>query len=710
MKFAWVLLVGCLATVAAAAPRFAESGHFSIEIDGKPRSDVGEVAKVLLERRVERSRTGDELKVFTRVTNHSDRDLTLGNATLLECTGSLTGSGAPAAVYINGSTLACEPNGPVAARGYSGSLVALAGPDRKSALTIGFLTAAAARPQVSATYRADGKISVSATQNLLGRKLRPKDSLDLDVVYVASNDDPFAALVGYGDAVAGASPVPVRHGVTSLWCSWYAHRMAMTEDLVLANAAVAAKYFKPLGFEIMQLDHGWQRGDVTGDWVPNERFPHGLKWLSEQLQSRYGLKLGLWIAPTDVAESSQLGKEHPDWLLKGPDGKPLVNWKWYWKPNPNCFELDATNPAAAKWLRETFARLHSEGASYFKIDFIASSGGEQFAQSDPYATRGWTNLRTAMDAIRAGAGKDAWIRYCQPPPRLAVGLANSAYGGDDTADAGVPGMFHVLRDNARSLAAGWWINDRLYHREVCDMSVRMQADVEETRVRLAIMTLAGCSISFSDELQHLPLSRIRMMQQCLPPGGPAMRPIDLFDRVVPSIWHLHCKNAADEWDVVGLFNFEDTPQERAIDFATIGLPGDADVTVYEFWEQKFEGVRRGEFSTTLQPHTCRVYAIRKAADRPQVIGSDMHLLQGFHEFKPMKWDKNAATLSGVSHRAKDLDGRLSLFVPTGWEPKFDFPLVATSAHLTHVAGNIWAYEMQFDADDRAWSIPFQRSK
>src|SRR5207245_5626911 len=141
---------------------------------------------------------------------------------------------------------------------------------------------------------------------------------------------------------------------------------------------------------------GRQRGDVTGDWTPNERFPHGLKWLATELKSRYGFRLGLWIAPTDVAETSATFKEHSDWLLKDASGKPLVNWRWYWKPNPNCYELDVTQPAAAKWLQDTFARLTSEGASYFKIDFIAASGGEHFHQQDPLLTRGWSNLQIAM--------------------------------------------------------------------------------------------------------------------------------------------------------------------------------------------------------------------------------------------------------------------------------------------------------------------------
>ena len=84
--------------------------------------------------------------------------------------------------------------------------------------------------------------------------------------------------------------------------------------------------------------------------------------------------------------------------------------------------MDASHPAAEKWIEETFARLSSEGAAYYKIDFIAGS----------------PSLPRAMAAIRRVRGPNAWIRYYQTPPLLSVGLANSAYIGDDTGDAGLP--------------------------------------------------------------------------------------------------------------------------------------------------------------------------------------------------------------------------------------------------------------------------------
>ncbi len=662
--------------------------------------------------------------VSGRITNAGNGDISLGTVCLVDLSESDRGwwfvghvAEAPAAVWIQGiSELLCTPwareDAPAVDRGWSSTgILTLAHRSPSAGLAFGYLTAKEARPDLVARVRAyEGGSVLLARQRFLGRRLGDGESIELDPVYLSVHGDAYAALERYGDAAAAFAPEPVRTKPMSLWCSWYAHRMAMSEDLVLANAEIAARHFKPLGMEIIQLDHGWQRGDVTGDWVVNERFPHGLPWLAKELQSRYGMRLGVWIAPTDVAETSRLFETQADWMLKDGAGRPLVNWKWYWKPNPNCYELDVTKPAAARHLENTFARLTAEGVSYYKIDFIAASGGEHFRQSDPKATPGWSNLRRAMETIRRGAGASAQIRYCQTPPLLSAGLADGAYGGVDTLDAGVPGRFDVLRTNVRSLAAGYWIHDRLYHREVCDMSVRMQADVEEVRVRLAMMTLAGCSISFSDEFQYLPPSRIRMMQQCLPPGCPPMRPVDLWSRANPSVWHIHCRTAADEWDIVGLFNLEEQPEERAVDFASLGLPSDADMLVFEFWREEFLGVRRGGVALTLPPHTSRILSIRRPLDRPQVIGTDMHVLQGYHEIERMKWDGTAKTLSGEYRRAAGMAGRAFVYVPEGWQPHFDFPLAPTSAKLTNIGGRLWAQEVTLPDGRCTWSIPFDEAR
>jgi hypothetical protein len=663
------------------------------------------------------------LTLSAKITNTSKQEISLGTARLINLYHEQHGAWhlgkpaeTPAAIYgVSGTHWFSVPWQPgKTEQVYTGAgLLLLDGRRPSAALAVGFLSAREARPDLDAVFRVnDGGVRLLAHQPMLGRKLGPRETLEFDPIYLAADENPYTSLDDYAQAAASFARAPIRHKPTGIWCSWYAHRMNLSEELVLANAAVAAKYFKPLGFEIMQLDHGWQRGDVTGDWVPNERFPHGLKWLANELKTRYGFRLGLWIAPTDVAETSQTFQKHPDWMLKDGNGKPLVNWRWYWKPNPNCYELDASNLAAQRFIEETFSRLTGEGASYFKIDFIAASAGEQFFQSDPKITRGWGVFNDAVEAVRRGAGKNATIRYCQVPSLLAAG--DSAYGGDDTLDAGLNGDIRVLRENAKHLATSYWANDRLYRREVCDMSVRMQADMEEARLRLAMMTLAGCSISFSDELQHLPASRIRMMQSCLPAGNPPMKPLDLFDREIPSIWHLHCRAGAahdpiDEWDVVGVFNFENKPEARTIDFASLGLATDVDTAVFEFWEEKLLGVHRGKLTITLPPQTSRILSIRKLGDHPQLIGTDMHLLQGFHELKRLAWDESTRTLSGEFERAAGLDGKAFVYIPTNYAAHFDFPLKDTSAQLTRINAEVWAHEFHFKGARYEWKIPFDKS-
>jgi len=188
--------------------------------------------------------------------------------------------------------------------------------------------------------------------------------------------------------------------------------------------------------------------------------------------------------------------------------------------------------------------------------------------------------------------------------------------------------------------------------------------------------------------------------------APGMRPIDLFDRDIPSIWHVPCKTPADEWDVVGLFNFEDQPRELTVDFASLGLRPDTDRAVFEFWQQRLLAVQRERFAMTLPPHTSRIVSLRKLSGVPQVIGTDMHLLQGFHELPELKWDGAGKTLSGCCRRAAGMEGQLFVYVPTGLEPKFDFPLRDSSAHLTHIDGRLWARELTFHYDVVDWSIPF----
>jgi hypothetical protein len=106
----------------------------------------------------------------------------------------------------------------------------------------------------------------------------------------------------------------------------------------------------------------------------------------------------------------------------------------------------------------------------------------------------------------------------------------------------------------------------------------------------------------------------------------------------------------------------------------------------------------------------RILAIRRGTGRPQLLGTDLHVLQGWHEIKQLEWDARAGTLAGVYRRMPGVAGKAFFLVPEGYAPRFEFPLGPASARLTHVEGPLWMQEFAFAEPEHRWSIPFEVPK
>lgn len=73
---------------------------------------------------------------------------------------------------------------------------------------------------------------------------------------------------------------------------------------------------------IFLLEDGWQ--NFTGDWrVSREAFPSGLPSLVNQIEEK-GFIFGLWTAPFVCNARSSVFNEHPSWILRKKNGKPVT--------------------------------------------------------------------------------------------------------------------------------------------------------------------------------------------------------------------------------------------------------------------------------------------------------------------------------------------------------------------------------------------------
>jgi hypothetical protein len=76
----------------------------------------------------------------------------------------------------------------------------------------------------------------------------------------------------------------------------------------------------------------------------------------------------------------------------------------------------------------------------------------------------------------------------------------------------------------------------------------------------------------------------------------------------------------------------------------------AEYHVYDYWNNKFLGTFDGTdtISQDLRADETRMLSVRKAQDRPMVVSTDRHILQGALDLSDETWDAESLTLSAVS--------------------------------------------------------------
>ena len=320
-------------------------------------------------------------------------------------------------------------------------------------------------------------LTVASPEKIIARAilddvtLAPGAHRELDPLLIATADESAARLAArWADAAGRWMNARVSAPFQRGWCSWYHYFHAITEDAIRANLKSLEAMRSEFPLDVVQIDDGFQA--ALGDWdTTNAKFPSGLKKIAGEIRAA-GFKAGIWTAPFLAARDSRLMAHHPDWfIMHAESGEPVragYNPNWTASDDKFAYALDPSNPAFRAHLRQLFAKLTRDfGYSYLKLDFLyaAAAPGKRHDQN---LTRGET-LRQGLEAIRAGAGDDAFILGCGCPLGQAVGVVDgmrigpdvSPFWGSTASGAGDPSTVYALDAIiARSfMHRRLWLND-----------------------------------------------------------------------------------------------------------------------------------------------------------------------------------------------------------------------------------------------------------
>jgi alpha-galactosidase len=353
---------------------------------------------------------------------------------------------------------------------------------------------------------------ISARAILDDVTLAPGAHRELDPLFIAAADESASRLAArWADAAGRWMNARVNAPFQRGWCSWYHYFHSITEDSLRANIKSLEAMRSEFPLDIIQLDDGFQ--SALGDWdTTNAKFPSGLRKIAGEIRAA-GFKAGIWTAPFLAARDSRLMVDHPDWfIMHANSGEPVRaghNANWTASDDKFAYALDPSNPAFRDHLRHLFTKLTRDfGYSYLKLDFLYAAAAPG-RRHDPNLTRGET-LRHGLDAIRAGAGDDAFILGCGCPLGQAIGAVDgmrigpdvSPFWGKTASGAGDPSTVYALDAIvARSfMHRRLWLNDpdclMLRARET-----RLTAD--ERAALAATIVASGGMLLISDDMSLL---------------------------------------------------------------------------------------------------------------------------------------------------------------------------------------------------------------
>jgi len=465
----------------------------------------------------------------------------------------------------------------------------------------------------------------------LSLPLAPGASLASERLMFALGSDYHAEVESYGAAIRHLHHARVTGPNPMGWWSWSAYYMTLDEGSVYTNAQWMAQHLRPLGYDFLHVDAGYQYSVSEFTTTNAAQFPHGMRQLAADI-SRLGLKLALWVAPLEVGERSWVSQNHKDWLVRNARGKPIKFPAGFDPDKEPFFVLDATNPGAQEYLRQTYRTLAREwGARYIKLDFMEITSVEGYYHR-PHTTA-LEAQKIALQIIRDAVGEDVLLDKDGSPMLTPVGIVDEGRISGDAKHS-----FRESKGNAPGIFARYYMNRNFFVNDPDAFTLQREApttfflheglsplSLNEAQMSIVLAAIAGAMFEIGDDLPTLASEPERMalvtnkdLLQMVKLGR-ASSPLDLMeyspDDLQPSVTFLR---EDDRQSMLAVFNWTEQPRSHAFDLADLGLPEGHAYRLYDALNQEqpmpFDG--KTIMLNDQVPHSVRLIKIIDASQPP----------------------------------------------------------------------------------------------
>jgi hypothetical protein len=174
------------------------------------------------------------------------------------------------------------------------------------------------------------------------------------------------------------------------------------------------------------------------------------------------------------------------------------------------------------------------------------------------------------------------------------------------------------------------------------------------------------------------------------------------------IWNLLVKKKSEQWNVVGVFNWENSPQKINVPFEKLGLLPNQKYVVYESWGEELLGEFQDGVDLELQPTSSKLLSIHKEEGRPRVLSTSRHITQGAVDLKEIRWNGKKSTIEGKSVNLLRGDYALFVWIPAGY--KYLKAITAVKYETSEILPSLLKITLKLGKDKPlTWKLQFERT-
>lgn len=488
------------------------------------------------------------------------------------------------------------------------------------------------------------------------------DTVFLDI----ASADPFASLEAYGMAMRAANKAnPNPYDFPTL-CGWLVSQGSYGEGKPINNSASLVEQmqlavnsgllrYTPVAIRL-EPDFYCHRqyGNTQQGWWDDETWAKygSLTPPYETFGNFCGKIRDLGGIPFTYIQtnmpSNDFALAHPQWMMRG-DISRLHAEHQHHMP---FVKYDFTNPEFQAYTLAMWKRLAKDGLQGIKFDYPESAWIATGGFKDEIHTT-TSAYRKVFQICREGLGDGAFIHernlgeYGTPMLDVTAGIVDLQRVWFDSS--------HFEPEMASRMGLRWYKNRSVFGYYPDGKSFKGM-DTDARRTMLTLVGLISGRLELGTSFGRMTAEEQHDLTRLYPllKGTRSFRPVDMLATAPanPAVYVY-----GDDAEAAQLILANNHNEPRTIvaplsgdqaDTGSLGLDPAAAYYLHDFWNEEFLGEipGSGRVSRPLKPLQSLVYSLRRKLDRPQVLSTNRHIMQGLLD--PADWNAASKTLSGTA--------------------------------------------------------------